>query len=86
MHHNLFSHPSEATVVIDDHGYRFTNIDEAENIFEILENLEYDPQEVLSKLEKKIADSEFITKEDNRDTLAKLKHFLAQNGYLRTTR
>ena len=86
MQHNLFSHPSEATVVIDDDGYRFSNIDEAENILEILDNLEYDPRTVLSQLEKKIADSEFITKEDNRDTLATLKQFLAQNGYLRTTR
>ncbi len=86
MQHNLFSHPSEATVFIDDNGYRFSNIDEAENILEILDNLEYDAQEVLTELEKKITDSDFITKEDNRDTLATLKHFLAQNGYLRTTR
>ena len=86
MQHNLFSHPSEATVLIDDHGYRFSNIDEAENILEILDNLEYDAQEVLTELEKKITDSDFITKEDNRDTLATLKRFLAQNGYLRTTR
>ncbi|WP_345990254.1 biosynthetic arginine decarboxylase [Sulfurimonas sp. HSL1-2] len=86
MHHNLFSHPSEATVLIDDDGYRFTNLDEAEDILEILDNLEYDPATVLKQLETRIAESEFRTKEGNRDTLSTLKHFLAQNGYLRTTK
>jgi len=86
MHHNLFSHPSEATVLIDDKGYHFTNLDEAEDILEILDNLEYDPAIVLKQLETRIAESEFMTKEGNRDTLSTLKHFLAQNGYLRTTK
>ena len=86
MHHNLFSHPSEATVLIDDKGYHFTNLDEAEDILEILDNLEYDPATVLKQLETRIAESEFMTKEGNRDTLSTLKHFLAQNGYLRTTK
>ena len=86
MHHNLFSHPSEATVLIDDDGYHFTNLDEAEDILEILDNLEYDPATVLNQLETRIAASEFITKEGNRDTLSTLKYYLAQNGYLRTTK
>jgi arginine decarboxylase len=86
MHHNLFSHPSEATIEIDDDGYRFTNLDEAENILEILDNLEYDPKAVLNQLETRIAESEFITSEENRDTLSTLKRYLAQNGYLRTTK
>ena len=86
MHHNLFSHPSEATVHIDDDGYTFTNLDEAEDILEILDNLEYDPKAVLNQLETRIAASEFITKEGNRDTLSTLKRYLAQNGYLRTTK
>jgi len=86
MHHNLFSHPSEATVHIDDEGYHFANLDEAEDILEILDNLEYDPKKVLNQLETRIAESEFITKEGNRDTLSTLKRYLAQNGYLRTTK
>ena len=86
MHHNLFSHPSEATLLIDEEGYRFTNLDEAEDILAILDNLEYDPATILNKLETRIAESEFITAEGNRDTLSTLKNYLAQNGYLRTTK
>ncbi len=86
MHHNLFSHPSEVTIAVDDDGFRFSSLDEAEDILEILDNLEYDPKTVLNQLEKRIAESPFITKEENRDTLATLKHYLAQNGYLRTTK
>ncbi|MEJ2468793.1 MAG: arginine decarboxylase, partial [Campylobacterales bacterium] len=86
MQHNHFSHPSEATVIIDDDGYQFTNLDEAEDILEVLDNLEYDPAAVLNQLETRIAESEFSTLEGNRDTLSTLKHYLAQNGYLRTTK
>lgn len=86
MQHNLFSHPSEATVHIDEEGYRFDNLDEAEDILEVLDNLEYDPKTVLNKLEKRIAGSEFIAEEEKPDTLATLKYYLAQNGYLRTTK
>ncbi len=86
MHHNLFSHPSEATVEIDDDGFCCNNMDEAEDILEILDNLEYDPDAVLNQLESRIAESEFITSEENRDTLSTLKRYLAQNGYLRTTK
>ena len=84
MHHNLFSHPSEATVIVDDNGFTFANLDEAEDILEVLDNLEYDPQTVLMQLESRLKESGFMTVEENRDTLSTLKHYLAQNGYLRT--
>ena len=86
MHHNLFSHPSECTVEIDEEGFSFTNVDEAEDILEILDNLEYDTAAVLEQLKRKISESPFIGQEENRDTLAQLNYYLAQNGYLRTTK
>ncbi len=86
MHHNLFSHPSEVTIDVDDRGFRFANFDEAENILEILANLEYDPESVLNQLEKRLAEADFIAEEAKNDTLSSLKHYLTQNGYLRTTK
>ncbi len=86
MHHNLFSHPSEVTIDVDDRGFRFANFDEAENILEILANLEYDPDSVLNQLEKRLAEADFIAEEAKNDTLSSLKDYLAQNGYLRTTK
>lgn len=86
MHHNLFSHPSEATILIDDEGYTLGNLDEAEDILEILDNLEYDPAAILSELEKRIAQSPLTIAGGNNDTLSTLKYYLAQNGYLRTTK
>ena len=86
MRHNLFNHPSECTVLIDDDGYEFTNIDEAEDILETLAGLEYDPKQVFEQLKKNLAESPHRTLEDNQDALHELESYLLQNGYLRTTK
>ena len=49
MQHNLFSHPSEATVHIDEDGYRFDNLDEAEDILSGL--LEKEPSRLAFQLQ-----------------------------------
>jgi len=43
MQHNLFTHPTEFSVVFDDEGnYEITNLLEAQNILDILDDLDYD--------------------------------------------
>jgi len=85
MAHNLFTHPSEFTIAIDEEGYTLTHEEESKNILEILHSIGYDKDEILNKLKQDIEKSTFITKKEKYDTLSMLKTFLSQNGYLRTT-
>ena len=85
MTHNLFTHPNEYTVDIDDNGYKIKNKVESKSILSILQSIGYDDKEIANELKDKLIDSNFITKKEKNDTLAKLETFLQQNGYLRTT-
>ncbi|PLY13983.1 MAG: arginine decarboxylase [Sulfurimonas sp.] len=85
MNHNLFTHPSEYTVIIDENSYEIKNAVESKNILEILNTLGYDEEEVFNKLKNDLSNSHFITEQEKNYTLAKLELFLKQNGYLRTT-
>ena len=85
MDHNLFTHPNEYTINIDENGYSITNAVESKNILEILESIGYNQDEILNKLKSDLQKSDFITEKEKCDTLSKLETFLQQNGYLRTT-
>ncbi len=85
MNHNLFTHPSEYTIHINDVNYEITNEVESKNILDILESIGYEKSEISNKLKADLSSSEFITEKEKDDTLAKLQVFLQQNGYLRTT-
>lgn len=85
MNHNLFTHPNEYTVKIDDEGYNIINEVESKSILNILESIGYDKVEILEKLKNDLIMSDFITEKEKDDTLAKLETFVEQNGYLRTT-
>ncbi len=85
MNHNLFTHPSEYTIHLNDTGYEITNEVESKNILDILASLGYEKNEILNKLKTDLSNSKFITEKEKDDTLAKLQIFLQQNGYLRTT-
>ena len=85
MNHNLFTHPNEYTIEIDDDGYEIKNKVESKSILDILESIGYDKNKILNKLKTDLMSSDFITKKEKDDTLAKLKTFVEQNGYLRTT-
>ena len=85
MSHNLFTHPNEYTININDIDYQITNATESKNILQILESIGYDSKNIVTKLNSEIENSQFITKKEKSDTLATLKKLLAQNGYLRTT-
>ena len=85
MQHNLFTHPSEYTVIINESGYEIKNAVESKNVLDILDSIGYKKEEILNKLENDLLSSDFITEKEKRDTLLQLKLFLEQNGYLRTT-
>ena len=85
MNHNLFTHPSEYTIKIDDEGYKIINEVESKSILDILESIGYDKNEILEKLKNDLIMSDFIAEKEKDDTLAKLETFVEQNGYLRTT-
>jgi len=85
MAHNLFTHPSEYTIEIDEESYKISYQNESKNILEILNSIEYNPEEVLNKLKTDITVSDFIAEKEKNDTLTMLEMYLNQNGYLRTT-
>ncbi len=85
MNHNLFSHPSECSVIITKEGYRIENIDESSTLLKVISNLGYDETQILIQLKNTLARSTFITEEEKSDTLQKLELYLYQNSYLRTT-
>ena len=85
MNHNLFTHPNEYTINIDDSGYQISNEVESKNILDILDSIGYKKDKILNKLKNDLINSDFITEKEKCDTLAKLELFVTQNGYLRTT-
>src|SRR3989339_121404 len=85
MNHNLFTHPSEYTITIDENSYEVKNAVESKNILDILDSIGYDSAILHTKLKNDLSNSEFISEKETSDTLAKLELFLKQNGYLRTT-
>ncbi|SFV75670.1 Arginine decarboxylase [hydrothermal vent metagenome] len=85
MNHNLFTHPSEFSVIINEDGYELVDEVESKNIIEVLESIGYDKESLLNKIKTNLIASDFITEKEKSDTLAKLELFLTQNGYLRTT-
>ena len=85
MQHNLFTHPNEFTIDIDDNNYTIQNRVESKSLLDILKSLGYDSKDVLNKLKNDLQVSNFKTLKEKNDTLAKLELFLDQNGYLRTT-
>ncbi len=85
MNHNLFSHPSECSVIISEDGYTIENINEASSLLNVVSSLGYDETQILIQLKNTLARSTFITEEEKSDTLQKLELYLYQNSYLRTT-
>lgn len=85
MNHNLFSHPTECSVIIGKEDYTIENIDEASSLLKVIASLGYDETQILIQLKNSLARSTFITEEEKSDTLQKLELYLYQNSYLRTT-
>jgi arginine decarboxylase len=86
MRHNLFSHPTEATITIDEDGYKIAGLKPAASLLDILDDIDYDITDVQMQLKKRIERSELIPVEKRQDVLAELYLYLSENGYLKTTR
>ena len=85
MRHNLFTHPTEAVIGFDEEGeWEVRNIIEAQNLMDVLEDLDYDIGQVDKALKTLIEDSELIDEGEKRDLLGKLYLYLSENSYLKT--
>ena len=85
MKHNLFTHPTEATIVFDENGnYEIKNILESQSVMDILEDLDYDIHAIRDTLNERIENSTLVDKKQKKHILGELYLFLNDNGYLKT--
>jgi arginine decarboxylase len=85
MKHNLFTHPTEVVVRFDEDGsYRLENIIEAQNLMDVLDDLDYDTGVIDKTLKQRIEESTHISTEEKRELLGKIYLYLSENSYLKT--
>lgn len=87
MKHNLFTHPTEATIKISNDGkFEITNILESQTILDILDDLDYNIVEIRDMLAERIENSILVDEKQKKHILGELYLFLNDNGYLKTVR
>jgi arginine decarboxylase len=74
MKHNLFSHPTEVNIVFKNGEVVLEKILESQKIIDILEDIDYDTDEIRSKLRKSLNDHNY------KD----IEKYLNENSYLKT--
>ncbi len=87
MKHNLFTHPTELSVMLDDEedcGYWIENLLEAQNILDVLDDLDYDTKDIERRLKQRIEEAADLSEDDKKEVLGQLYIMLSENGYLRT--
>ena len=85
MKHNLFTHPTEVVINFDEEGkHTVDNLIEAQNIMDILDDLDYDTYLMDKTLKYNIEESEHLSHEEKRELLGKLYLYLSENSYLKT--
>ncbi|BDY12188.1 biosynthetic arginine decarboxylase [Hydrogenimonas cancrithermarum] len=85
MRHNLFTHPTEATIIFDAEGdYTIENIIEAQNILDVLDDIDYDTREIERRIRQMIEEAEALDDDERKEILGELYLYLSENGYLRT--
>lgn len=85
MKHNLFTHPTECIIDFDDEGkYQIHKLIEAQNLMDVLEDLDYDTKIIDTTLKYRIEESPHLNSEEKRELLGKLYLFLSENSYLKT--
>ena len=85
MQHNLFTHPTEAVINFSEDGnYSIDELIEAQNLMDVLDDLDYDTNLINQTLKYQIEESILISKEEKRDLLGKLYLYLSENSYLKT--
>ncbi len=83
MKHNLFVHPTEVTVELGKDGYELKNMVESQSILDILYDLDYDINELQSRLKRLIAESELIESGKKDRIIEILNILLHENNYLK---
>lgn len=85
MKHNLFTHPTEAVIHFDEEGnYSIDKLIEAQNLMDVLDDLDYDTNLIDKSLKYKIEESVHMSKEEKSELLGKLYLYLSENSYLKT--
>lgn len=74
MKHNLFSHPTEINIVFNEGKVVHEKILESQKIIDILEDIDYDTEEIKDKLKQNL----------DTNTYNILKKYLNENSYLKT--
>ncbi len=74
MKHNLFSHPTEVNVVFKDDEVILEKVLESQKIIDILEDIDYDTDEIRKILSKHLS----------KDIYQVLEKYLNENSYLKT--
>ncbi|MBN2825912.1 MAG: biosynthetic arginine decarboxylase [Campylobacterales bacterium] len=85
MKHNLFTHPTEVIVKFDEEGkYIFEDIIEAQNLMDLLDDLDYDTSFIDKSLKQKIEEITTLTSREKDELLGKLYLYLSENSYLKS--
>ena len=85
MSHNLFAHPTEATVILkDDGGFEIKDFIGSQSVIDILEDMDYDVDEIRESLNERIEKSELVDAKQKKHILGELYLFLNDNSYLKT--
>ncbi len=85
MKHNLFTHPTECIIEFDDNGnYRINKLIEAQNLMDVLDDIDYDTNIIDKTLKYRIEESSHLNSEEKRELLGKLYLYLSENSYLKT--
>ncbi|AXH10004.1 arginine decarboxylase [Malaciobacter halophilus] len=76
MKHNLFSHPTEVNVIFNKNGeVELEDVVESQKIIDILDDIDYDTNEIKSILNEKL----------DKNIYSILENYLYDNSYLKTT-
>ncbi|MEA2029671.1 MAG: arginine decarboxylase, partial [Campylobacterota bacterium] len=85
MKHNLFTHPTEVIVKFDAEGnYLFEDIIEAQNLMDLLDDLDYDTSFMDKSLKQKIEEITALSSCEKDELLGKLYLYLSENSYLKS--
>jgi len=85
MKHNLFTHPTEVVINFDKEGnYKADNLIEAQNLMDVLEDMDYNRNLIDKQLKYMIEESSLLNHKQKENILGKLYLYLSENSYLKT--
>ena len=84
MKHNLFTHPTQITISIDKDGYKIEEIIKTQTIFDIFDDLGYDPKEIKNILADKLRESPTLKKSTKDKILEEIESLIDDNCYLKS--